>query len=481
MADDLDLPFEPISSVRVATPVGCCLDIPTGSYVKGDRGQMILNGGFLPIVGIVGENNCYKSTIASYMCYSAMAKYIAHKQTRGLKYDTETNSTHSRESDLAESVPGLEGENNPVENGRFVLTDKTKYSGTAYFKLLKGYYEKKLKEAKSFTYQTKYLDKDGKPFQYLTPTFNNTDSLTEFDTDDVLGMREDNDLGDSGGNTIFMRQGLAKTRFLSELPTIVGKGNFPTILTAHVGEKINMNGTPPPKSMSYMKNGLEIKGVTKKFGFLTQIVWLCSRAVPLLDNDKRPQYPADKSDDSENATDLNLITATLLRNKYGGSGTVIQIIASQESGLLPTLTEFHYIRTNKSKEWASGYGVEGNDRSFYLHIYPETKMSRNTVRQAIDADPKLTRAINITSELCQITYLWNNDGGLICPISTLFEDLKNIGYDWDTLLQTVGFKAFYDDGPNELSTWDLLRMRKGQYVPYWWPKDKPLDMTKCVA
>ncbi len=58
---------------------------------------------------------------------------------------------------------------------------------------------------------------------------------------------------------------------------------------------------------------------------------------------------------------------------------------------------------------------------------------------------------------------------LYCTPQELYDDLKAKGFDWDVLLNTRGYWTYLDD-PNPLpflSTMDLLRMRTGEYFPYW--------------
>lgn len=65
--------------------------------------------------------------------------------------------------------------------------------------------------------------------------------------------------------------------------------------------------------------------------------------------------------------------------------------------------------------------------------------------------------------------LWNLDSRYICSPGELYEDLKKMGYNWDELLETRGFWIFNDNiHPRKyLSTMDLLKMRVGEYKPYW--------------
>lgn len=55
----------------------------------------------------------------------------------------------------------------------------------------------------------------------------------------------------------------------------------------------------------------------------------------------------------------------------------------------------------------------------------------------------------------------------------MYKDLKDLGYDWDELLDTRGYWVFEEHAADEkpfLSTKDLLEMRKGLYTPWWHAK-----------
>ena len=66
------------------------------------------------------------------------------------------------------------------------------------------------------------------------------------------------------------------------------------------------------------------------------------------------------------------------------------------------------------------------------------------------------------------------DKKYVCTPEELYEGVKFQGYDWEQLLLiTRGYTSFDPDHPLlELSTLDLLRMRVGEYHPYWMEKDK---------
>jgi hypothetical protein len=165
-------------------------------------------------------------------------------------------------------------------------------------------------------------------------------------------------------------------------------------------------------------------------------------------------------------TDLFLVTLVQLRSKTGPSGLIVQQIVSQQEGVLPSLTEFHYVKNNDR------FGLGGNVQNYYLELVPEVKLSRTTVRGKLDSNPLLRRAMTVTAEMCQMTYLWHDlEEGLMCTPKELYDDLIKLGYNWNILLNTRGWWTNNNDSSKHelpfISTMDLLRMRKGLYHPYW--------------
>ena len=153
-----------------------------------------------------------------------------------------------------------------------------------------------------------------------------------------------------------------------------------------------------------------------------------------------------------------------LRSKSGPTGLPFELVISQSEGVHVGLTEFNYIRS------MDRFGLGGHDRSYYLELLPEVALSRTTIRGKIDSNPRLQRALEITSELCQITHLWHDvPKDKLCTPKQLYEDIKAKGYDWDELLDTRAWWTFddYDHPIKRLTTMDLLNMRLGEYTPYW--------------
>ena len=466
---DLSGAFEEAPAIKPYINIGALLDIPTGVFIKGKYGEHILNGGLGFITGVVGIGNNFKSTIMHYMMLSAMSRFPKSKANT---YDTEINIQQSRLQALSFSFETFK-DRRIIDEGTWTVTDKTVYYANEWYEQWKKFMKGKIDNANKFTIELPFLDtkkNDGSITKMVYPTFTQVDSFSEFETEDVANIQNANELGDSGGNTIHMRQGLSKVRFLSDIPKLIAKGFNPMLMTAHIGKDIPMDPRAAPvKKLQFLKNGDKIKGVTDKFMFLTSACWQCSSAVPFTnDTTKAPEYPRSPDDDMKGDTDLNIVTLTLLRNKNGVTGLTIQLLVSQREGVLPSLSEFHYIKTNNR------YGIDGTLQHYALDLLPDVKLSRTTVRSKIQENAALRRALNITAEMCQMDLLHEYEKGFVCTPKELYNDLIAKGYDWNILLNTRGWYTAENDKQEVpfLSTYDLLALRAGKYHPYWLEDDK---------
>lgn len=462
--------FTPIDAYKVLYNVGCLMDLPTGFYVKGMRGENIVNGGLGSLVAIVGKPNVFKSTIAHYMTLSAASKIAASGYSPYINtYDTEMNIHPDRMRYFAKQFPEF-GSTDLIDEGIWNITDSTKHLGNEWFKVLKDFLRgEKIKNAKKYTMTTPFLGRDGKPIETMFPTFGEVDSLSKFVTADVEEMQNKNQIGDSGGNTIFMRAGLAKARLIMELPVLCNGAAHYTVATAHVGQE-NTMGVPqhqqPTKKLQHMRQGEKIKGAPDDFFFLTNSLWQAvSSTLCIVKETKADLYPRTRAQADEVTTDLNVVTLKLLRNKSGPSGYSVPIIVSQTEGVLPTLTEFHFIKENDR------FGLDGNNTSYRLTLYPKTTLMRTTVRECIDADPLLRRAIKITADLLQIKELYKELPLKVPPLQELYDKLEK-QYGWDKLLNTRDYWTFdqYENKVPFLSTLDILEMYYDRYTPYFLAK-----------
>ncbi len=462
MSLDIAGKFTQTDPVKILFNVGATLDLSTGGYVPGLRGDMVLCGGLAPINGITGPGNSFKSALMHFIIMTVLDRY---KEAMGIEYDTEGTLTLARLISIANEcapdlVPML------VDMSKFILTDMTQYDGGEFFTLAKELLETRVK-GKEKKIETPFHDPiTGKSIWCYAPLVIGIDSYSLFQSKSVQNMQT-NEIGDKSRNMEYMRDGAAKTAMLMELPTLAAKSGSNWLMSAHLGERPQMDPMQPlRKQLAYLKANLKLKNVPEKFMFLTNNLWYMENAGPLLDDQKGPKYPRNSNDSMKGDTDLMVIRIVNLRPKSGPAGVPLHLVVSQRDGILRDMTHFYYI-----KEVNKDYGFGGHSRGYFLDIYPELNMNRNQVRNNIDTDPKFKRALEITSELCQYFNLNPDiDASLYCTPDQLYTDIKTMGYDWDILLRTRGYWTFdhYTNKIPPLSTLDLINMRAGIYRPWWY-------------
>lgn len=467
-------------NVKLLINIGALMDIPTGFFVKGIYGETIILGGLGNLTGMTGIGNSFKSTIMHYMMLSAASRlYSTTGECIMDTYDTETNIHEERLRALTYSFEAFK-ERDILNDGTWTITDKTVYPGDKWFEQKKEFMKNKVENAAKLSFETPFLSRDKVTrLSVIHPTFSEVDSLSQFETTDVGKILDENELGQAGGNTVYMRSGLAKNRLMMELPALAASSYNFTLLSAHLGKEINMASgpyaPPPTKKLQHMNAGDKIKGVSDNFYFLTTAFWQTKSVSKMINRDSNgtltPKYPRDSTDKDVGDCDLNVVSVLLLRSKAGPSGIVLEIVVSQTEGVLPSLTEFHFLKENDN------FGFIGNAQNYQLELYPDCKLNRSVIRSKIDNDVKLQRALNITSELCQIKQ--HNRELVIPSMKELYDSVKANGYDWDTILGTTrGWWTLNNESHPLyfLSSLDIVKMAKSKdasdyYHPYWLESD----------
>ncbi|ARV77331.1 putative UvsX protein [Pseudomonas phage Noxifer] len=451
---------------RPSLNVGGMYDIPTGHYELGKNGESIFNGGVGPLTGIASRPNNFKTALAIFM--QAMIRR-AFQTSAGLIYDTEgTLSPIVRFQTISMAFAEL-AMINWEEDELYTFTDLSRYTGDVLMKLYRDTVYEKTKDPKKNIMTTPFLDKDGDFRQAYIPTSLLIDSFSKFQIKEVQDMYDKNKIGDSKNNTDAMTSGKAKTQLFNQMPTMVAQTGSYVIMTAHVGDIINMEMYPTDKrNLSHMKKDTVIKGVGPGFYSMPHNVWDIMSNKPLVNKEKMPVFPLDNKTAMEGDSDLKLLEVQNLRGKGGITGLAMPMIMSQTEGYLPSLTELYYCRENE-------FGFNGNNINYQLALAPDVNLTRTTVRAKLNESEKLRRVTEIQAEMLQLIQFHRTDSDRVfTDPATLYADLKAIGYDWDVLLNTRGFWVFKEQEhmfPKPfLSTMDLLRMRKGLYAPYWLPE-----------
>lgn len=467
--DDID----PAPSVIPVPNLGGMLDIPNGNLEYGIRGEAITNGGLQHITAIVAEGNVGKTLLLCHMMTMLLAHYI---ESSNLVYENENNFKKVRQRisaltncpDLLYSEDEIASLGNVDENDlkRSKFTTIANYWGDEIYESIRKKILERMKDKKQLL-ETPFMNHDGKPIKIFPFANWGIDSFSMFKASNQQDFNNKS-IGSSKRNMENMKDGGVKAQLLRELPSLTTKGGLTVIMTAHIGKEHQIDPMKPvSKILAYLAQGKKIKDVSEKFLFIPQNVILMYgvKTMWVSSSDKTCYYPRHgASDETKSLTDLQTVNIISLRNKAGISGAPYELVCSQTEGYLPTLSEFHYCKTNNR------FGIIGNGEYMSMVFYPEVKFTRNTIRGLIKSDPKLCCAIRLTSEILQITRYWPlvAEEVYLTP-EEIYTTIKEKGYDWDELLQTRGHWTFdqYTNPVKFLSGMDLLNICRDLYIPYW--------------
>jgi hypothetical protein len=456
---------------------GCMFDIPTGSYFIGEYGQSILSGGLGDVNSITGIGNSFKSTLAECIKLAIVDKLI---QTDDITFDSENVLGYGRKQELASRYKSFKGHDltNPHDQlrERFTITSmssidengKIQYGDRFHDKVSK--YAREIHENKKNVYYTTPFSIGGNFVKLRLPTIISYDSFSKMKFSSIEeGKVKDNKVGDTELNTLNLDEGRFKTQINNTMPGLARLGELRFIMTAHTQKETKIGGKfdADKQKLTYGKHGYDIKGCGTAFIQINEII-LDIQSCKKFNNDTvntGVKYPLVESDRSEHCTDLNLLTVMIARNKNGGTGTILKFIVSQREGLLQHLSMFLSLIDNKF-----GFNAKGNTQT--LSLLPEVTVQRTTVRGIIDNSHKVQRALEFTSMLLQMYYLFTPEANKYwCTPEELYTDIKTLGYDWDFILENTRehwvFKEEDNNNLPQLTIMDLLRMRAGVYTPYW--------------
>jgi len=465
--------------------IGCLLDIPSGRPYVGKHGETIVNGGEANFDGIVGMPNLGKTGLSLFIKGTILQRYIS---TALAVHDTENTLSVERLGDLLRQF-GFDLDEF-LAAGRLAFSDAGVYIGNEWFEVIKGISADRRKDP-SLVRTTPFFDHRSKEnVKTITGLLILLDSLSGLNTDAVERMFDKGEIGEKELNMVAMRGAMAKSQMIDQMIGVTAPGGIFLTATAHVGQEHQLDPYKPnPRKLRYLKQGEKIKKIPENFLFLTHTTYQCTSLDLLLDPDKKPEFPRDDHEEATGSTDLNAVSVLILRCKSGPSGYTFRVVVSQSEGVKVGLTEYLHLKDRNYFGLSDSKG--GNAKgatNFRLDLLPDVNLTRRSIRGKIDDSPALQRALTFTSELQQIRELWTHvEPELFCKPKELYEDIKALGYDWDLLLNTRGYWMYQEDETPEtlpfLSTMDLMKMRVGQYHPYWYPKKREemnLDALKNI-
>lgn len=460
---------------------GTILDISAGSWVDGVNGQSILNGGYALFSGIGALPNMFKTTIAASMAGTTL---LAYPDATAHVHDTETTMNQARIEGLMRNAmnevgPHCTNNDNLVHSNRLFFTVSVDYDATALFDIIKKFCEKRDSD-RNEVIELEMIDPNtGKAYKYFNPIVEVWDSLSGLKTRDAKEKMDKADVGSRDMNMLAMNFNMGKSQIVEQAPDLTAKYGIYLLVTAHVGQKYDLDPYKPSvRKLRWMGSEVTLKRVPENTTFNTGNFYVVSKMQPLTDKrtDLYPRSPDDKDTESPDLIEVTLVNQ---RGKFGFSNLPLPLVVSQKEGLQHTLSNFIYLR------YEGKYGIVGNDRFYAFALTPDKKMQRTTLRTVFRENYDVRRAALILAEMrYMFTHNLSKYEKYFTTPEQLYEDIKNKGYDWDILLQTRFWhgplKKSKDDIPY-LSTMDLLRMRVGEYHPYWYPvKEKDLKVIKAV-
>ncbi len=378
------------STPQMYLNTGTLYDLATGRFMPGKDGSFILNGGLSRINSFAGKKQTFKTTIAAGLSGRVLRNYPFIEE---LFYDTE-NSLNGEER-----LAALAGCQTPEETNDFCNRVEYKCLDDYY---LEDFYNRILeianyreKHKKDFIEETPFLDRHGKNILAWVPAVVSCDSFSAALVRTVGELVDKQGISGKKTTTDNMKDGLVKTRFFIQMPSIASRAGIVFVFTGHLGKDGGMSPMDAFKrELPMMGMNEKVKNVGTKFGFLSNNM-LETRAVKLLkDGNKECLYPADVNSDVE----LQQIKSIICRCKNNASGSAIHHISSQFYGMQEYLEYFHYV-----KERSAIVGTSGRYKLPGLN----TKFNRKQIRSKIDESYEFKRMLEILGQYLYIHRNWN--------------------------------------------------------------------------
>lgn len=391
---------------------GTLFDLATGEYQPAVGGGWVLDGGISPCMGVVGRAQTYKSSLAGSLLAHVLT---AHPTAEAIVYETEgaIGSAKRYDSFVAKPV-----------SDRIVFKTSIDYNLSDFYEEFMKLVDMKLQQKKDYLVDSPFLNpKTNKPHKVWIPTFVLIDSFSRAVAGKIEDSYNDSTVDDSSMNSTWLADGNFKTRIMRDMPTRAAKAGIYVIMTAHVGEKYNLNPyAPSVKQLQYMKNTDKIKDVGSRFEFLTTSMLQTIKATVLQNSStKKCEYPTSKS---HNEVEVNQVDTVALRNKNNASGLNIPYVVSQYQGILDSVTNFNFLRMNKDY----GMIIQGNKQAFAPVLTPDKFVRKSNIREVTATDYELTRALELIAQLCFIQTCWstwNLPDFVNMPPEQFAEKLKN--------------------------------------------------------
>ena len=424
-------------------------DLGTGAYIPTVDGHMALNGGIATTNGYVGRPQRFKSTVALTLVLGAACIY---RDLEVIIYDTEFSLTPDRiralipNQAMADDVMARVVLINPAHD---VGKDLETFHAEVVLKLAND----KIKRSKDYMVTLPFIDpKTGKARTMLRPTIVVTDSWSRAQTGKAWDTMTENLATDSATNMMAMYEGNVKTKLMGQMPNLGNRSGIYFVFTAHMGDKFNLNPMSPSiKDQQYMKQDDKIKGVGSNFGFLTSALLDLRNSKVLQDSKKECNYPLQMS----HPTEVNQVEMMIVRGKNNSAGGMLDLVMSQNSGILNSVTNFHYLKEGKSP------AMLGGPINYQTLLQPKVNLTRTNIREKAQ-DYETSRALEILTQLVFIQTRWTVNGGPVdfrmSPDKFAEKLMGNKTPSVDDILNSRGYWTYSEDPRKFMSLYDILEV-----------------------
>lgn len=366
------------------------MDIVTGLFERGFNNQWLLNGGLPPILGLSGRGGYYKSTYLDSIIVSILEAY---PESEAYKLDTENNNfTNQRFHVMAKKKDTVD---------RIHCTNLASQSMSEFEEMIKQIGAYKVEHKKDCLVESPFKDNEtGKPLLVWMPTVIGIDSFTCFKSGSEIEKTEKTNADSKDRNMIFLHDGLVKHRLMTMFSQYAYKYGLNFILTAQVDDRYDLEMFKTSvKQNQWMKQGDQIKSVGSQFKFLTNTLLQCLGPTPLTtkDKDKDPWYPINGAGSAE----INDLNVKIIRCKTNASGLMIPTLASQNYGIMPGLSYYHFLVEHDD----FGFITKGNNK--YSVLMPDLLLKRTNINTVLQDNYELNRALEIMGQLKWMLMYWN--------------------------------------------------------------------------
>jgi hypothetical protein len=262
-----------------------------------------------------------------------------------------------------------------------------------------------------------------------------------------------------------MFEGRVKKRLLSSMVVWARKYGMNFFLTAHIGDKKDIDQYHPTVKQNQWINGQDkIKAVGNNFEYLPNLSFQCLKPDPLIDKaTKTAYYPSGRDNlnpelPDADSVDINKTGLKILRCKTNMTGITIPMVMSQHYGLQKDLSNYEYLVDAKDY----GFTMKGYNR--YTVLEPDVLLHRKSIRTTVKNRYTTSRALELLQQLSWVNRYWNMTGYDFTlpttPEGFVDRILSSDKLSLDDVLESRGYWT-YDNDKNRrryLSLFDICEM-----------------------